>query len=170
MTSNICVACNMCCDGTLFGYVEISEGEQAALGSLCTTREVRGSLGLVQRCAQLGANGACGVYSARPQKCRDYDCKVIRRLDAGTLDAARADRIVAQSKALRDMAMQALSAELPEAYLPQDPPNPRRLMNALQRAKQEGAAISDQGYEFAALMYNLHRVLIQQEFQIDEDG
>lgn len=165
MTESICVSCNMCCDGTLFGFLEISADELGPLGPKVQTRDVEGTFSLVLGCPNLGETGACGIYADRPAKCRAYNCNVIKRMEAGQLDRARADRIVSQAKTLRDMTMTALLAEVPEAYMPKDRPNPRRLMNALHQAKLDGAGISEAGYDYAALLYNLHRVLMEQEFQ-----
>lgn len=68
---DLCRACGLCCDGTLFGLVPVT-AEEARRTRLPLVR----ALGTPQPCAALGADRACGVYADRPGACRAFVCRL----------------------------------------------------------------------------------------------
>ena len=96
-SSRLCLACGLCCDGTLFADVELRRGDSpAALGeSGFPLRRGKDSEGqsvqkFSQPCPALGGDCRCAVYAGRPARCREFDCDVLRAVQAGerTVDAA----------------------------------------------------------------------------------
>lgn len=88
----LCRACGLCCDGTLFTFVAV---EEARLYTLrvegLDVREGRdGRFTLRQPCAGLQGT-TCRIYDARPQGCRDFHCLLAVALKQGetTLDEAK---------------------------------------------------------------------------------
>ncbi len=107
--SSLCEQCGLCCDGTLFGFVAVTDEEASALRA----RDVavglrRGAPALLQRCAALEGT-LCQIYEARPAVCRSFECLLLTALDEGEVDLAEAEGHVRQAHALRD----ALAAALP---------------------------------------------------------
>lgn len=97
--SDVCTACGLCCDGTMFGYapLEPDELEQAAAAGF-DLKDFGGKPGFAQPCRQL-CGTSCGIYLDRPQVCRGFRCATLRQLDDGQIDPAEAARRVADVRA-----------------------------------------------------------------------
>lgn len=78
--SQLCTACGMCCDGTLFSFVALSSEEARVL-------KIEGHpvspephfLKLPQRCSALEGT-TCTIYDHRPFVCRKFTCLLSRAL------------------------------------------------------------------------------------------
>lgn len=94
----LCLACGMCCDGTLFDRVPLAEEETARLkGTALTVISTQdGRPALRQRCSAL--EGGCAVYHERPHACRTYRCLLLDALAQGEVDLADALQIVATTR------------------------------------------------------------------------
>ena len=95
----LCLACGLCCDGTLFRDVPLSVGEARAIGSLLPIFPRNGVSRLRQPCAAL-AERCCIIYDHRPSRCRTYSCELYRDVERGDVTAAEAHSIVAEATAL----------------------------------------------------------------------
>ena len=94
----LCIACGLCCNGVIFADVQLQPGDDP------TTLH---ALGVV---AKLGAKtvkikqpcpafcGQCKIYSERPKHCRDFECALLKSVEAGHNDLASALRIVTTAK------------------------------------------------------------------------
>ena len=103
----LCRACGLCCDGSLFDGVQLGAGDDAnklkALGVPVTIS--RGKTPLVrfpQPCAALCADRSCRVYADRPQQCRVFECGVFKDAKAGRIEFAAALRLVKQGRRRAD--------------------------------------------------------------------
>lgn len=98
---HLCTRCGMCCDGTLFEYVEVDERERQSVESLFTLYP--GTKGPVfhQPCPH-AVNQCCMIYEARPETCRKYRCKTLIALDSGDITAREAARRVNEALQARD--------------------------------------------------------------------
>lgn len=97
MADHLCVTCAMCCDGTLYSRVPVTEAEKKRLGggdNFYTKSD--GTLRMRQGCRYLGRNGACHVYQERPKTCRTYKCRLLKRVEAGDLSEGEAVEIVTE--------------------------------------------------------------------------
>ena len=99
----ICLACALCCDGTIFRDVELSaDDDHAEFRSLrLPLPRNRGTIRLAQPCAAL-AGCWCQVYSTRPSRCREFDCGMLKAVQAGQLSAARAAGRIQQARRLAE--------------------------------------------------------------------
>lgn len=100
MPDNLCVNCSICCDGTLYGRLAVTEEEIERLdnrGEFFTKPD--GSLRMRLGCTHLGRNGACQVYEDRPGICRTYRCRLLKRVDAGQTPEAHAVEIIREIRA-----------------------------------------------------------------------
>ncbi len=115
MAEHLCLTCALCCDGSVFSRVPVTEAERDRLGDRVEifTKE-DGSLRMRQPCRQLGADKACGCYEDRPGTCRDYACALLRRLERGTVTEAQARGYVADLLAARSRTRALLAAALGE--------------------------------------------------------
>lgn len=107
----LCKSCGLCCNGVLFTDVKLDKDESHhRLVSLGLKLKKSGStLKLCQPCpAHVG--GLCSVYADRPQVCRKFECQLLRRVQAGTLQSARALEIIETTLAAQDDVQAAVAA------------------------------------------------------------
>ena len=94
--SDICTACGLCCDGTLFGHALLEPDElEASTASGLTLEDFAGKPGFAQPCLQL-CGTSCGIYLDRPKVCRDYRCTMLKRVADGEVAATDATRHIAE--------------------------------------------------------------------------
>ena len=90
-TSDLCLACGLCCNGVLFKDVELQPADDAiklaALGlPLKITRDGNQTLAKApQPCAALCADNRCRIYEDRPQRCRQFECSLFKSVAAGEM-------------------------------------------------------------------------------------
>lgn len=93
--SELCRACELCCNSGLFTHVKLTDDDRAALASAGIDAPTR----IEQPCGF--RDGFCTVYQHRPQTCRDYDCLVLERTKDGELDYPQALALVEKALAMR---------------------------------------------------------------------
>ncbi len=96
--TDLCVSCNLCCNGSIFARVPVTADERARLPEGPQFFERDGKLRMALPCPKLGANGMCGCYDVRPQTCSDYNCKLSKATNAGDIAGDMALEIVAEIK------------------------------------------------------------------------
>lgn len=99
----LCLACGLCCDGTLFDLVKLEASDDAkrlvALG--LPVKVSRGKTPIArfpQPCAALCADRTCRLYADRPWQCRVFECGVFKDLKAGRTTLASALRTVKSAR------------------------------------------------------------------------
>jgi uncharacterized protein len=111
-SSQFCLSCGLCCNGTLHAYTSIHPDEVDSvriLGLEIVPR--RGALGFQQPC-RLYQNQCCSNYDCRPSACKDYQCALLHKYLVGELKAEAAAQIIQRSKEL----FAALLRQLPAGY------------------------------------------------------
>ena len=115
MTSaeQLCLACGLCCDGTLFDNVRLDPTDDAprlkSLGIPVSVSRARTPLMFFrQPCAALCADRTCRVYADRPGQCRAFECGVFKAAQAGQVTSAAALRLVQQTRRRADHLRQLL--------------------------------------------------------------
>ncbi len=103
----LCLACGLCCDGSLFGHVRLGPEDDArrlkAAGLPVTVS--RGAERVVrfrQPCAALGADCRCAVYAERPGQCRRFECGIYKDAVAGRIEFPAALRLVKKARRQAD--------------------------------------------------------------------
>jgi Fe-S-cluster containining protein len=100
---NICLDCALCCDGTLFTSVPVTDADDreplAASGVRLMKIEDRTAFRLP--CPAV-AKGCCSIYERRPAICREVSCLLRLRYDAGIVSFDEARSRIASGKELRD--------------------------------------------------------------------
>lgn len=99
----LCLACGLCCDGTLFNYVRLGPDDDAkklkVLGlPVAVSRSKTPVTHFLQPCAALCADRTCRVYADRPLQCRTFECGVFKDADAGRIKFSTALRLVQQAR------------------------------------------------------------------------
>lgn len=99
----LCLACGLCCDGSLFDNVQLGPGDDAkklkALGlPVSVSRAQTPVTHFRQPCAALCADRTCRVYADRPRQCRTFECGVFKDFQSGRITFAAARRMVQQAR------------------------------------------------------------------------
>jgi Fe-S-cluster containining protein len=98
----LCLNCGLCCDSTLFANVELRAGDDAKrlkqLG-LTLVQKTKSKLAFAQPCACFDGK-LCGIYADRPRQCRKFECGLLKRVQAGELDAGLALKKISEAKIL----------------------------------------------------------------------
>lgn len=108
--SRLCVACGLCCDGTLFSFVPLSDADApVALGANFELRERDGAFRFRQPCPESSGQG-CGIYEHRPAPCRKFSCRVLTAYREGWVQLAEAEGKIRLAKRLRRELVEAMRA------------------------------------------------------------
>jgi hypothetical protein len=99
----LCLACGLCCDGTLFDLVKLEPNDDVRklkmLGLPVTLSRGKAAVArFPQPCAALCADRTCRVYPDRPTQCRVFECGVLKDAKAGRITFAAALRLVRQTR------------------------------------------------------------------------
>ena len=95
----LCPNCGLCCNGVLFADVELRKGDDAQrLVELGLSLIKKGrQQAFAQPCACFDGT-LCRIYAERPKRCRTFECGLLKRVQAGELDADAALKTIAQAK------------------------------------------------------------------------
>jgi Fe-S-cluster containining protein len=96
----LCPACGLCCDSTLFADVELRAGDDAKklrqLGFSLIKKE-RGKTAFAQPCVAFDGK-LCGIYADRPQRCRAFECGLLKRVEADEMTVKTALKKISIAK------------------------------------------------------------------------
>ena len=97
--SQLCPACGLCCNGVLFGDVELQRGDNAKLLTQLGLNLFRkgGKSAFSQPCSCFDGK-LCGIYADRPKQCRAFECGLLKRVQAGKLTAGAALKTIAEAR------------------------------------------------------------------------
>jgi len=95
----LCPSCGLCCNGVLFGDVELQRGDDAKkLASLGVVLFSKGRKKVFnQPCACL-VGGLCKIYEDRPARCRSFDCRALQRVQQGEITMTAAQKSIREAK------------------------------------------------------------------------
>lgn len=103
----LCLACGLCCDGTLFDNVHLGSGDDPsklkALGQpIAVARAKTPITHFRQPCAVLCTDRKCRIYADRPLQCRNFECGVFKDAQTGRIEATVALRLVKKARRQAD--------------------------------------------------------------------
>jgi hypothetical protein len=100
LTDTLCTRCGLCCDGTLFGDVELSGPREAtrlaALGLDVDPDDADVEL-LALPCRGLRGT-RCSVYRHRPRCCRTFECRLLQDAERGAVSVSDALTTIGDAK------------------------------------------------------------------------
>jgi hypothetical protein len=106
--SALCVACGLCCDGSLFRFLPLGADPPAAYAALGLPVVLQsGQAAMPLPCPRLEGT-ACTVYAQRPGGCRRFRCHALHRVAVGELSAAEALAAVVEARRRIDRLREAL--------------------------------------------------------------
>jgi Fe-S-cluster containining protein len=103
----LCRACGLCCDGTLFDLVKLEPGDDVgklkALGlPVSLSRGKTPVARFPQPCSALCEDRTCRLYTERPSQCRTFECKLFKDAKAGRITFAAALPVVSRARRRAD--------------------------------------------------------------------
>jgi Fe-S-cluster containining protein len=174
IAETLCLACGLCCDGTLFRDVELQADDatarqaMAALGDTAppgSRRLPRGKSKWPQPCAALCADLRCQIYADRPSRCRAFDCAMLKSALSGACEVPAALRIIRETRQAADQVRRLLRALGDQA---ENLPLSRRFRLMRRHCDAGGLADMDESAaeDYAELTLAVHRLqlLLQREF------
>jgi hypothetical protein len=99
--SDLCTTCGLCCDGTLFDAVPLTDAEAKSFAPAPGQTE---SNRAAQPCRFLEGT-CCGIYNDRFKACRRFRCELLKKLDAGGISLDEASALVVEAKRWRREAL-----------------------------------------------------------------
>lgn len=100
VSSQLCVGCGMCCDGTLYERASVAPGEDETMAA--TGLELFGDAGnrsFRQPCPHSSC-GRCMIYESRFEICRTFECSLLRSVESGELSLSEAKGKIATAQQL----------------------------------------------------------------------
>ena len=101
--AQLCPNCGMCCNGVLFGDVELQRDDDAKKLSgagLDLFRKGR-KQAFVQPCACFDGK-LCRIYADRPNRCASFECGLLKRVESGELTVAAALKTIRATRRQAD--------------------------------------------------------------------
>jgi len=84
--TRLCTACGMCCNGVMFHTVRMQPGDapKELVGLGLKLKRKKGQKFLLQPCPAF-KNSQCSIYLQRPERCRLFECRQLKRVEAGEI-------------------------------------------------------------------------------------
>lgn len=95
-SSNICLSCGLCCDGSLIGFVQVENEEVSSLSKLMEIEDSKDFGVFLQPCSNY-CNG-CSIYANRPKQCASFKCGLLKSLEQKEIDFDVAIESISQVK------------------------------------------------------------------------
>jgi len=98
---DLCAACGLCCDGTLYSYVALIPDDMPALEKYPQLKFIeRNHQQTFDEGCVLHTGTACGAYEDRPDTCRRYMCGLLRAVEREDITEHEALLVIQEAKAL----------------------------------------------------------------------
>ena len=108
-SSNLCLACGLCCDGMVFSNGVVTQQGVSPVAVAAGLRLNPDGKSFILPCKAF-QSCRCTVYVDRPETCRTFRCKTLRALEQGKIGGGDALAIIAQAAGQRDAIRRALQA------------------------------------------------------------
>src|SRR3954467_2199527 len=94
----LCLECGLCCNGVIFADVQLEPQDNSsrlrALGLLFANQNSKSkNQKFTQPCTAF-EGCRCRIYSDRPKYCREFECLLLKNVNAGQMDIPKASRII----------------------------------------------------------------------------
>jgi len=100
LIDTLCTRCGLCCDGSLFADVELSNIDEAT-GLEVMGLEIEDPDGdegglLLQPCRALKGK-RCSIYPHRPDCCQTFECRLLQETKRGVIEVRQAQAKIAEA-------------------------------------------------------------------------
>lgn len=91
-SSNICLSCGLCCDGTIIGFVQLANEELPRVKKVMDIEDENDNGFFLLACNKYCAG--CTIYSERPKQCVSFECKLLKNFEQKKLNFDSAVEII----------------------------------------------------------------------------
>jgi len=99
--SQLCPACGLCCNGVLFGDVQLQRSDNTKkLSSMGLVLKQRGGKSQFPQPCSCFDGKLCGIYENRPARCRSFECRLLQQVNAGKIKPEVALKSIAEARQL----------------------------------------------------------------------
>lgn len=98
-STNICLSCGICCDGTLIGFVQLSQEEAPEIRAIMEIEQEKGQAFFLHPCKKF-CDG-CTIYSKRPKQCASFECGLLKSVEKKELPFNSAVEMINEVKLKR---------------------------------------------------------------------
>ena len=99
LVSELCPSCGLCCNGVLFGDVELRRGDNAKhLAELGMELSRKGRKECFNQPCTCFDGKWCQIYPERPQRCRRFECKLLKQVQAGEVAVPTALKSITEAR------------------------------------------------------------------------
>lgn len=158
ISSSLCLACGLCCDGTLIGFVELSKEEMPAINKIMDFEEEQGHGFFLQPCKKY-CDG-CTVYADRPKQCGLFECGLLKSVDQKELAFNSALEIIDEVKQRKSVIEDSIASLQIELHSPSFYFRMVELKKVLLKA-QSGATFTENHSALLAHITELDHLLIE---------
>ena len=95
----LCTQCGLCCTGALHDHAVLDPDEVERARALGLTLRTEGRPGFALPCPKLSGT-CCSIYGERPRVCARFECALLERVNAGSIDPEVAASLVAEARRL----------------------------------------------------------------------
>lgn len=151
LASKLCLACGMCCDGTLYDHAKVHEGEiaQTEQAGFKVRQVDRQRAIFLFPCHNLDDKSCTAYDSWRPKVCSSFFCELQKQTAAGKYTEAEAMGIIADAQSCRAQIMESLPEGSPFSAA-------RQKMNAISNSN---AVMAPEEARLVVRMFVLDRLL-----------
>lgn len=108
--SDLCVACGMCCDGTMFKNVVADDAELIQMSFLGAETKVQEEKQFFLQPCPAHINGSCSIYETRPKTCIGFKCALLKRVLKNEVTPEQAmKKVERMKKAKKDLNVSSVS-------------------------------------------------------------
>lgn len=96
---HLCPECSLCCNGVLFGDVELqAEDDAKQLAAIGLRIEQQGNkIRFLQPCSCLDGT-LCRIYRDRPVRCRTFECRLLQRVQTNEVTLSEALKAIYEAR------------------------------------------------------------------------
>ena len=91
-STNLCLSCGLCCEGTVIGFVQVGREELPSLRDVIDIENTNGDGFFLQPCKKY-CDG-CTIYSRRPKQCAKFECGLLKSFNQKEVDFDSALEII----------------------------------------------------------------------------
>ena len=95
-STNICIPCGLCCDGTLIGFVKLDTDEIPTLKKVMEVEDENDINIFLQPCESFCKT--CQIYSKRPKSCDNFKCQLLNSVENKQLKYGTSLNIIEEVK------------------------------------------------------------------------
>lgn len=108
-TESICLDCGLCCDGTVLGFVQLTEKETPRVAEIMNLDVEKDTGFFLQPCSKFCEK--CTIYDDRPSACASFNCGLVYSVDNNNISYTSAVKITENVKHRKELLEEAIAKD-----------------------------------------------------------